>query len=39
MLHLTAKNGCYSLSELKNLYICEFYDYYRFVDEELRDKQ
>ena len=39
MLHITAKNGSYNLTELKQLYICEFYDYYRFVEDELKAKQ
>ncbi len=38
MLHLVAKNGGSTIAELKGLYIVEFYDYYRIVEDELKAK-
>ena len=38
MVHICVKNGGYNANYLRGLYICDFYDIYRFVEQEIKAK-
>ena len=37
MIDVVLKSGRYTLTELRNLYIVEFYTIYRIIEEDLKD--